>query len=146
MKGSREDFSLLIVYHWQPVFLVGMVRTALTNVVQTVTVVTDSMGNVSLDASLDGKEVTVKMVQKDNLNAYKFDKKYNKRIVYIKSLWYTLKYQLLHNQTNDLLKASCKNTKNRKKSIYNLPIWKFLFIIIYIFLLFNWKICLCMKA
>lgn len=63
-----------------------MVRTALTNVVQTVTVVTDSMGTVSLDASLDGKEVTVKMVQKDNLNAYKFDKKYNKRIVYIKSL------------------------------------------------------------
>lgn len=63
-----------------------MVRTALTNVVQTVTVVTDSMGTVSLDASLDGKEVTVKTVQKDNLNAYKFDKKYNKRIVYIKSL------------------------------------------------------------
>lgn len=63
-----------------------MVRTALTHVVQTVTVVTDSMGTVSLDASLDGKEVTVKMVQKDNLNAYKFDKKYNKRIVYIKSL------------------------------------------------------------
>lgn len=63
-----------------------MVRTALTNVVQTVTVVTDSIGTVSLDASRDGKEVTVKMVQKDNLNAYKFDKKYNKRIVYIKSL------------------------------------------------------------
>lgn len=62
-----------------------MVRTALTVAVQTATVVTDSMGAVSLDASLDGKEVTVKMVQKDNLNAYKFDKKYNKRIVYIKS-------------------------------------------------------------
>lgn len=45
----------------KPVFLVGMVQTALQNVVQTATAVTDSMGTVSLDVSLGGKEYDAKM-------------------------------------------------------------------------------------
>lgn len=43
------------------VLLVGMVQTALTNVVQTATAVIDSMGTVSLTVSLDGKENNAKM-------------------------------------------------------------------------------------
>lgn len=48
----------------QYVLLVGMVQTALTNVVQTATAVTDSMVTVSLTVSLDGKENNAKMVQR----------------------------------------------------------------------------------
>lgn len=48
----------------QYVRLVGMVQTALIHVVQTATAVIDSMGPVSLDVSLDGKEDTAKMVEK----------------------------------------------------------------------------------
>lgn len=46
----------------QYVLLVGMVQTALPNVVQTASTVTDSMVTVSLDVDLDGKEDTAKMV------------------------------------------------------------------------------------
>lgn len=41
-----------------------MVQTALTNATKTATAVTDSMGTMSLDASLGGKEEHATIVQK----------------------------------------------------------------------------------
>lgn len=52
------------MHHSQYVLLVGMVQTALINVVKTATAVADLMELVSLDASPGGKEDTAKMVQK----------------------------------------------------------------------------------
>lgn len=52
------------MHHSQYVLLVGMVQTALINVVKTATAVTDFMEPVNLDASPGGKEDTAKKVQK----------------------------------------------------------------------------------
>lgn len=55
-QRSGNEISLSIVYLWQPVVLVRMVQTALTNATKTATAVTDLLEHVTLDVNLDGKE------------------------------------------------------------------------------------------